>query len=57
MLQDMPVQWLKGYKSTTGLPSSRLVTRLRELNITFKPQFKDNRMENLTANYGKKMVK
>jgi len=39
----MPAQRLKGGKSTTGLPSSRLVTCPRELNITFKPQCNDNR--------------
>ena len=38
----MPVQRLKGGKSTTGLPSSRLVTCPRELTVTFKPQCKDN---------------
>jgi len=43
MLQNMPVQRLKGGKSTTGLPSSRLVTCPRELSITLKPQCKDNR--------------
>jgi hypothetical protein len=42
MLQNMPVQRLKGGKSTTGLPSSRLVTCPRELSTTFKPQCKDN---------------
>jgi hypothetical protein len=57
MLQNTPVQRLNDGNPTTGLPSSRLVTCLRELNIIFKPQFKENRMENLTANYGKKMVK
>jgi len=57
MLQDMPVQWVKGGNPTTGLPSSKLVTSVREINITFKPQCRDNRMANLTANYGKKTVK
>jgi hypothetical protein len=38
MLQNMPVQKLKGDNPTTGLPSGRLVTCPRELNITFKPQ-------------------
>jgi len=53
----MPVQWVKGGNPTTGLPSSKLVTSVREINITFKPQCRDNRMANLTANYGKKTVK
>jgi hypothetical protein len=50
------VQRLKGGNPTTGLPSFRLITHLRELNITFKPQCEDNRTANLT-NCGKKMVK
>jgi hypothetical protein len=42
MLQNTPLLRLKGGKSATGLPSSRLVTYPRELSITFKPQCKDN---------------
>jgi hypothetical protein len=57
MLQDTPVQWVKGGNPTTGLPSSKLVTSVRELNITLKPQCRNNRMANLTANYGKKTAK
>jgi hypothetical protein len=53
----MPVQRLKCGHPTTGLPSIRLITHLRELNITLKPQGKDNRMANLTMNYGKETVK
>jgi len=53
----MPVQRLKGGNPTTGLPSIRLVTHPRELNITLKPQCKDNRTANLMMNYGKGMVK
>ena len=56
-LQHTPVQRLKGGNATTGLPSSRLVTRPMELNITFKPLCKDKRMAKLKTNYGKKMVK
>ena len=47
MLQNSPVQRPNGSNPTIGQPSSLLVTRLRELNITFKPQCKDNR----TADY------
>ena len=36
---------------------SRLYLRHRELNITFKPQRKEHRTENLPKNYGKKTVK
>jgi hypothetical protein len=57
MLQNMPLQRLKGSNHTTGLSSDRLISRPRELNITFKPQRKDNRAENLTTNYGKQTVK
>jgi hypothetical protein len=57
MLQNTPVQRLKGGNPTTGLPSGRLVTRPKELNINFKPQRKDNRTEVLMTNYGKKPVK
>jgi hypothetical protein len=53
----MPVQWVKVGNPTTGLPRSKLVTSVRELNITFKPQCRDNRLVNLTAKYGKKAVK
>jgi len=38
MLQKTPVQRLKSGNPTTGLPSGRQVTHLRELNITFKPR-------------------
>ena len=50
MLQNTPVQRLKGGNPTTGLPVGRLVTCPRELSITFKPQCKDNRTANLTTN-------
>jgi len=43
MLQNMHVQGLKGGNPTTGLPSGRLVTYSKELNITFKPQCRANR--------------
>ena len=53
MLHDTPVQW----QPTTELPSGRLVTRPRKLNITFRPLWKENRTENLATNCGKKTVK
>jgi len=56
MLQNTPVRRLKGDNPTTGLPSGRLATRRRELNITFKLQCKDNRKANLMTNYNKKTV-
>jgi hypothetical protein len=56
MLQNMPIQRLKGGNTTTALPTRRPLTRPRELSITFKPQYKDNRTANL-MNYGKIMVK
>ena len=56
MLQNMPVQRLKYGNPTTGLPSSRLVTHPRELNITFKPQCTDINLANLTTNYRKKLI-
>jgi hypothetical protein len=56
MLQNVPVLRLKGGNTTTGLHSSRLVTRPRELNITLKPQYYDNRTAKL-MNYSKKTVK
>jgi hypothetical protein len=43
MLPNAPVQRLKGGNSTSRLPSDRLVIHPRELNITFKPQQKDDR--------------
>jgi len=45
MLQNTPVQRLKGGNPTTVLPSGRLVARPREMqvNITVKSQCKDNR--------------
>jgi hypothetical protein len=52
MLQNVPVQRLKVATPKTGLPRGRLVTHHRELNITFKPRYKDNRTENM-MNYGK----
>jgi hypothetical protein len=57
MLRNTPVQRLEGGNPTTELPSCRLVTRPREINITLRPQCKDNGTENLTTNYGKKTVK
>jgi len=39
--QNMSVQRLQGGSPTTALPSSRLVTYLRELSINFKPQCTD----------------
>jgi hypothetical protein len=57
MLQNTPVQRLKVGNTTAGLPSGRLITCSRGLNITFKPQRKENRTENLTTNNGKKTVK
>jgi hypothetical protein len=39
----MAVQRLQGGSPAIGLPSSRLVTYLRELSINFKPQCKDPR--------------
>jgi len=52
----MPVYRLKGGNTTTGLHSGRLVTRPRELHITFKPQCYNNRTAKL-MNYSKKTVK
>jgi len=49
MLQNSPVQRQKGGKRTTGVSSGRLVTRPRELSITFKPQFKANMTAKLTT--------
>ena len=43
MLQNKPVQRLNGDNHTTGLPSGRLATRPGEFNISFKPQYKDNK--------------
>jgi len=43
MLQNPRVQRLKYGNPTNGLPSGRLVTLYRELNITFKTQDKSNR--------------
>jgi hypothetical protein len=57
MLQNAPVHRLKGANLTTELPSGRLVTHPRELGITFKLHCKDNRMANLTTNFGKRRVK
>ena len=57
MLQNTPVQRLNGGNPTTGLPRARLVTRPRELSITFKPHCKDKRTASLTTKYGKKTVK
>jgi len=57
MLQNTPVQKLKGGNPTTRLPSGTQVTHPRKLSITFKPQCKANRTANLTRNYGKKTVK
>jgi len=56
MLRNTPVQRLEGGNPTTELPSGRLVTRPREISITFRPQYKDNGTANLTTNYGKKTV-
>ena len=41
----------KSGNPTTGLLSGRQVTHLEEFGATFKPERKDNRMENLTTNY------
>jgi len=41
MPQNMAVQRLQGGSPAIGLPSSRLVTYLRELSINFKPWYKD----------------
>jgi hypothetical protein len=57
MLQNTSLQRLKGDKPTTGLPSGGLVTRPRELSMTSKPQYEENRAANLTTNYGKKTFK
>ena len=58
MLQNTPLPRLKGDKPTIGLPSSGLVTPPpRELIMTPKPQYEENRTANLTNNYGKKTVK
>ena len=57
MLQQTSVQRIKGGNATTGLPSSRLVTCSRGLNITFKSQCKDKWTANLKTNCGKKTVK
>jgi hypothetical protein len=56
MLQNTPLRRPKGDNFTNGLSSGRLVAHPRELNITFKPQRKDNRTENLTTTYGKETV-
>jgi hypothetical protein len=56
MLQNTPVQRLKGGNPTSGLPSGRLVTHPMELNITFKPRSKESRTESLTRNYGRKTI-
>ena len=55
-MQNTTVLRLKGGNPTTGLPSSRLLTCPRELNITLKPQHKDSRLENLMKNYSRKMI-
>ena len=52
MLQNTRVQRLKCGNPINGLPSGRLVTLPKELNITLKPQWKVN----LTPICGKKMV-
>ena len=57
MLRNTSVQRLEGGNPTTELPSGRLVTRPRKINITFRPQCKENGTANLTTNYGKKTVK
>ena len=53
MLQNSPLQRLKGGNRTNRLTGGRLVTRPRELNITFQPQCKTNRMAKLTTINGK----
>jgi hypothetical protein len=45
MLQNTSVQQLEGGNPINDLSSGRLVTRLMELNITFKPQLKDKKTE------------
>jgi hypothetical protein len=40
-----------------GLPIGRLTARPRELNITFRSGYNDNRTANLTTNYGKETGK
>jgi hypothetical protein len=59
--QEMPpntaVQGLKGGNPITGLPRGRLVTRSRELLVTFNPHCIDNRTEKLTTNDVKQTVK
>jgi hypothetical protein len=57
MLRNTPVQRLEGGNPTTELPSGRLVTRPREISITFRPQCKENGTTNLATNYCKKTVK
>jgi len=57
MLQNTLVQKSSGGNPTTREASCRLVTRPRELNITFNLQYNDNRTAKLTKNYGKKTVK
>jgi len=52
-----PDQRPKGGNPNPGLPSGRLVTRLRELNIALNPQCGDNRPANLTTDCGKKTIK
>jgi hypothetical protein len=48
MIRIWPVQRLKCGNPTTGLSSSRPVTRPRKLSITFLPQYKDERKANMT---------
>jgi hypothetical protein len=57
MLQNTPVQRLKGGNPTVGLPRDRLVTRTREINITFKQQYKDSSIAGLMNNWSKRTVK
>jgi len=51
VLQNTPVQRLKGGNPTTALPSGRRVAPPREIqvNITVKPQCKDNRTANIIS--------
>jgi hypothetical protein len=57
MLQNMSFQRLKCGKPATGLPSRRLVTRLKELSVSPKSQYRDNRKAILARNYGQRTVK
>jgi len=56
ILQNTPVQRLKGGNPNTKLPNSRLVTCCRELSISLKASCKDCRTANLMMNYGKKRL-